>query len=110
MLERSERGTCLHAQVVLRLLETQILHDVGVVKIFEGLTLRLQCLDDRHLTRIVLVTGSTGNLDLFDSDHLTGRCVQGEIYTTKSTFADQLASDPFENSCMNISMALKVRK
>jgi hypothetical protein len=49
------------------------------------------------LAGIVLVAGSAGYLDLLDGNHLTRRCVQGEVNAAIRPFSNQLTPYPFED-------------
>ncbi len=60
----------LHAQIRRRLFKAKILNDIRMVEVLQGFTLDFEGLHNRNLTRIVLITRSSGHLDLFNSNHL----------------------------------------
>ena len=86
-----------HAEVIGCLFESQVLHNVEVIQVFQGLALRFKCFYDCLLPRVLAVTRRSGHFDLFDGDHLSGRHVHGEVDAPEVALADQLAAHPLED-------------
>lgn len=92
----------LHAQEVWRFLEPKVLYNVRMVQVLEGLALKLQCLHNCDLSRVILVTRRSWNLDLLYSNHLSSSGIQRHINTTKIALPNQLTPNPFEYGCESI--------
>jgi hypothetical protein len=86
----------VHAEVVGALLEAEILDDVGMLEVIEGVAFELESLHNLDVARISKIAGSPGDLDLLDSDDLAGGGVESEIDTAIATLADELAANPLE--------------
>ena len=67
-------------EVVRRLLEAEILDDIGMLQIAKGRTLALDSVHDDPLALVDLIGGRLGQLDLLHRDHLAGVGVQCEEY------------------------------
>lgn len=81
-------GKCLHAQEIGSPFESQVLHDVGMVEVFQCLTFKLQSLNDADLTLIVPISISPWDFDLLYSNHFASRRVQSQVYATIRPFAN----------------------
>ena len=78
------------------LLESEVLHDVGVVKVLEGLALHLQSLNDSRLPAVTHIARCLGKFNLLDCDHLTRRGIEGQVYASVRALANQFTTNPLE--------------
>lgn len=67
-----------------------------MVEIFQCLALHFECLYEAHLTVVFSVTGGYGNFNLLDSNHLARGGIEGKIYATIRSFANEFTTNPFE--------------
>ena len=86
----------VHAQIGWSFFETEILHDVRVIKVLQRLTLHLQGLNDSGLPIIALVTRSLRQLDLLHSNHLARGRVQREVHSAVRALPNELTTHPPE--------------
>jgi len=96
------RGRHQHAKVRGGLLEPKVLHDMWMVEVLESLTLRLESLHYRVLSRVVLVAGRLGQLNLLDCDHLARCRIERKVDPTIRALPEQFASNPFESGCTRV--------
>jgi hypothetical protein len=89
--------------VISRLLKSEVLHDVWMVKVLECVALRHEGLHYLQLPAVTLVTRGLGQLDLLHRNHLSGRRVQRQVDTSVCSLANQLSLDPFEDRCLAVS-------
>ena len=68
-----------------------------MVQVLQRLALQFERLDDRDLSRIVLVARRPRDLHLLNSNHLTRRRVQRQVYTAVRSLSNQLSTHPAEN-------------
>ena len=81
---------------VLFAFASEVLHNVGVVKMLHGIDLLIQTLHKFFDLVFIGPSGFGVDLDLFDSDKLSGGDVHTKVDATKCAFADELTLHPFE--------------
>ena len=86
----------VHAEESWSLLETEILNDVGMVQILEGLALQLESFHHGDLSRIVHIAVRSWDLHLLDGDHLSSVGVESKVHLAISTFSNKLSTNPTE--------------
>ncbi|SRR6266702_598676 len=97
-----EKETSSHAQEIWCFLKPKVLNDVRMIEILEGLALQLQCFYDCDLSRVVLVTRRSRNLNLLYSDHFPSRGIQRKIDASKIALPYELTPNPFEDGCEDV--------
>lgn len=94
-----------NSQRCLCLLKPKVLHDVRMVAIFQYLNL---CFGSLSAVISATSTGSYGDFNLFDSDHLACGGIESEIHMTISSFGDELTTDSFKYPARTTCLGVKV--
>ena len=89
-----------HGEIPRCLLESEILNDVLMIQVFQGLALQPQPrrLRDRVFA-VVLVVPRCRGLDLFSSNYFTGGGVQRDVHLAIGALPDEFSSNPLEDRC-----------
>jgi hypothetical protein len=76
---------------------TQILNDIFVIEVFQGLNFRIQRIDHALRPFFISIIEGTSDLDLFDCKHFSCRGVQTKVHGAIGSLPDQFTFYPLES-------------
>ena len=86
----------VHREELCSLLDPEVLHDVGVVEVLEGLVLGSQGIQDLLLARVVRSECGAGDLHLLDGHDIPRGDIHAHVYTAVAPLAYEFTADPQE--------------